>query len=234
MTKALAIIPARGGSKGIPKKNITLVAGKPLIAWTIEEAKKSGYFSQIIVSSDNEEILAVAKKFGAKTLKRPTELASDTAQAESVLTHALRSVQVNGVLPPLTVYLQPTSPLRTAKHLKNAINLFSEKKADTLISVCRIDNKLLKAFVTTPDGYLSGISNNNYATTNRQQLPAVYLPNGAIYILKSQNFLNCPRFFGEKTVPFIMTPEESIDMDYPEDITAIEAEFKKRNLDNEK
>lgn len=223
---AFALIPARGGSKGIPRKNVRLIAGKPLIAWTIEAAKESGVFERVIVSSDNDEILAVAAEYGAETLKRPVELASDTAGAKPVLTHALMAY---GALPRFVAYLQPTSPLRTAQHLQDAFKLLEEDPhADAVISVSEIDNSYLKASITNPEGYLEYVAKREFANMNRQMLPKLYMPNGAIYIMETEKCLAEPRFDGDRTLPYVMLPEESIDLDTPDDIPSVETALRGR------
>lgn len=228
--RAVAVIPARGGSKGIPHKNIVPVGGKPLIAWTIEAARGCPNITHVLVTSDDEEILSAARSFGAATLLRPAELAADTTRAEPVLTHVLEYLQKQETLPELVVYLQPTSPLRTTDHLNKAFELFTKTNADALVSVYPIDNKVLKSYVLDEHGFLSGIRNNDYPSFNRQDLPSVYMPNGALYILRSKDFLAHLRFFGEKTVPFVMTPEESLDIDAPADVVVADRILRDKRL----
>jgi CMP-N-acetylneuraminic acid synthetase len=226
---AIAIIPARGGSKGIPRKNIKVIAGKPLIAWTIEAAKGCPYIAQVVVTSDDDEILSVAREYGADTIMRPTELASDTAGAKPVLAHALTHVkEAQGTLPRYVVYLQPTSPLRNSTHLTEAFaTLLADPHADALISVCEIDNTVLKASLTDADGYLVSSSRPEFANMNRQMLPKLYKPNGAIYVMQTKELVESPRFDGERTLPFVMSEEDSADLDSPEDIPPVEALLKK-------
>lgn len=219
--KILAVIPARAGSKGIPCKNAMTVGGKPLIAWTIEAAKKCKRIDRIIVSSDGDEILNIAEKYGAEKLRRPASLALDESRSEPVIVHALKTLAEKGYMPDLVVYLQPTSPLRAAEHLSRAFSLFNEKGADALISVTKADNKFLKAFTGKPDGFIFGVSNNDFPFMNRQNLPEVFMPNGAIYIVRASDFLKDPKFWREKTVPFVMSAEDSIDLDTPEDLARI-------------
>jgi CMP-N-acetylneuraminic acid synthetase len=166
--KIISIIPARGGSKGLPKKNILELAGKPLIAWTIESSLKSKYISKTIVSSDCDEILNISSKYGSEILKRPDELARDTTPTEPVVEHILQNIKDLGNYSYL-VLLQPTSPLRDEKDIDEAISkLIQEKDATALISVKEIDNKILKAFKINNNGYLEGISNNKYPFMRRQ------------------------------------------------------------------
>lgn len=227
-SRAIAIITARGGSKGIPRKNLVSVGGKPLIAWTIEAAQGCKSIEHILVTSDDEEILSISQSLGATTLKRPTELATDTARVGPVLTHALEYVQKQGTLPKLVVYLQPTSPLRTTDHLNQAFALFADKNADALISVYPIGNEVLKAYVLGEQGFLTGIRNNDYPNFNRQDLPQVYMPNGAIYILRSKDFLKHSKFLVDRTIPFIMTQEESIDINTNDDIDIVDRILRSR------
>jgi len=220
--KILGIIPARGGSKGILKKNIIPVAGKPLLVWTVEAAKKSRVIDRIIVSSDSDEILSVAKDHGVIGLKRPASLATNDAPPEKTVLHAIKECRSQKYIPDFIVYLQPTSPLRTAEHIDRAFELLRDKNANALISVSQADSKFLKAFFLTKDGYLKSISKKAFSFMNRQKLPAVYLPNGAIYILRTEDFLRHKKFWIKNTLPFIMSPEESIDLDATEDIPLVE------------
>jgi len=217
----LAVIPARGGSKGIPNKNILPLLGKPLLAWTIEAARQSSAINRIVVSSDSEAILAVAKKYGAIPLKRPAALAADSSTSEPTLVHAIKKSSSRSYTPDFVIFLQPTSPLRTARHIDQAFKSFLSKKADALISVCEADKKFLKSFFITKQGYLGSVSDKKFPFTPRQKLPSIYLSNGAIYILKTKKFLKERTFWLGKTVPFVMSPEESIDLDSLKDLALI-------------
>lgn len=227
---AFALIPARGGSKGIPRKNIRPIGGKPLIQWTIEAARGCPYIERVIVSSDDDEILSVASSLGAEALKRPLELATDSAGAKPVLAHALDAYEKNyGALPHYITYLQPTSPLRTAAHLTDAFAaLVANVSADALMSVYELDNSYLKASTVDAQGFLTYAAKREFANMNRQALPKLYMPNGAIYIMETALCRKEPRFDGEHTLPFVMTGEESIDLDSPGDIAPIEAVLARR------
>ncbi|MDN5130961.1 cytidylyltransferase domain-containing protein [Aliarcobacter butzleri] len=218
--KIVSIIPARGGSKGLPGKNIIDLAGKPLIAWTIEASLKSKYITKTIVSSDDNNILEISKKFGAVTIKRPDELALDTTPSEPVVEHILKSLK-NVEHYNYLVLLQPTSPLRNEKDIDKAIELLIEKNASALISTKLIDNKILKAFKNNESGYIEGISNNIYPFMRRQDLPNVFMPNGAIYIVSIKDFLKTKRLFTDKTISFEMSEEKSFDIDTKEDLKKI-------------
>lgn len=217
--KVLAIIPARSGSKGIPKKNIIDLAGKPLLAWTIEASHGSKYITKTIVSSDCDEILEVAKNYNSNILKRPDELATDISSSEVVVKHAISSMEEKF---DYIVLLQPTSPLRDTTDIDSAFeNLFSSN-ATALISVCEYDNKILKAFKENESGYIVGISNNKYPFMRRQDLPKTYMSNGAIYITKVDEFLKNNSFFTDKTISYVMNETKSFDIDTREDLKKVE------------
>lgn len=218
--KIVSIIPARGGSKGLPGKNIIELAGKPLIAWTIEASLKSKYITKTIVSSDDNNILEISKKFGVETIKRPNELALDTTPTEPVIEHVLKSLE-NIEQYDYLILLQPTSPLRDEKDIDSAIKLLIQKKVSALISTKEIDNKILKAFKNNENGYLEGIANNKYPFMRRQDLPKTFMPNGAIYIVEIKEFLNSKKLFTDKTISFEMSEEKSFDIDTKEDLKKI-------------
>jgi len=220
--KTLAVIPARGGSKGIPKKNIISVGGKPLIAWTIESAKNAGV-SRVFVSSDSDEILEIAEKYGAEIAKRPSNLSGDKIGSEVALWHALEHLKnTEKFMPDMAMLLQPTSPLRGSGDIKNALKLFSkDKTATALISVCETDNKYLKSFLLNKKKYMHGIHNDEFPFMSRQYLPKLYMPNGAIYIVKEKAFKK-KSLFTDKTISYVMLKERSIDVDTMEDIAVVE------------
>lgn len=223
--KIVAIIPARGGSKGIPQKNLHNVAGKPLMAWTIESALASKFIDRVIVSSDAKEILDFTKTYKlVESIKRPANLATDNSPTEPVLQHVLETINVEEY--DYLILLQPTSPLRNSTDIDNAIAVLKESEATTLISVIRPNHHPLKSFVKDENGYLKGLVNNQYPFMPRQELPEVYHPNGAIYIVKVNEFLKNNKLFTNKTIEFIMSHDKSIDVDSFEDVKKIEAQLK--------
>lgn len=139
----LALIPARGGSKGIKKKNLTLLQGKPLLYYTINAAKNSKYIDKIVLSSDCDEILNYGKSQDIEILKRPREFALNDTTSDKVILHSLQFYKGYDNI----ILLQPTSPLRTASHIDEAFEFFKKEKTDSIISVCECDNKILKAFI---------------------------------------------------------------------------------------
>lgn len=218
--KILAIIPARGGSKGLPRKNILNLGGKPLIAWSIEASLKSKYISQTVVSSDNNNILSVAKQYGADTIRRADEIATDTASSESVVIHVLGELGADNF--DYVILLQPTSPLRGVQDIDKAIKKLLENNATALISVCETDNKCLKAFKEDNQGYIKAIANNRYPFMRRQDLPNIYLSNGAIYIIKTDAFMKHKCFLADKTIAYTMDSVTSLDIDTEKDLKSCE------------
>jgi len=224
LIKFLAIIPARGGSKGIPNKNSVDVAGKPLIQYTIEAALKSKCLDRLIISTDDKKIAKVGKKCGVKVpFMRPDELAQDDTPAIDVVLHTLDWLkQNNSYKPDVVVYLQPTSPLRTEKHIDEAIQLYVNKHADTVVSVIEVPHnfspyKLLKLDQEKlVDFWKEPIDFNRY---QRQEVPKLYARNGpAILITKTDVIRKEKTFYGEKVSPYMMDLYASIDIDTPSDL----------------
>ncbi|MFD2528374.1 acylneuraminate cytidylyltransferase family protein [Polaribacter marinaquae] len=215
--KVLAIIPARGGSKGIPMKNIINFRGKPLIQWTIEAALQSKYITETIVSSDSNEILEVAKKNkDVLLLKRPNYLAEDSTRTEPVLKHAITSLQNKKY--DYIILLQPTSPLRDSKDIDASFKKIEKQNADSLISVCSVEHHPYKTFKLDENGFLKGIINNDFPFSPRQILPDTYRANGAIYIIKTKKFLEKELLITDNTIDYQMSKQKSLDIDTKEDL----------------
>ncbi len=219
--KVLAIIPARGGSKGIPNKNLIPFLGKPLLQWSVEAALGSDFITDIVVSSDNKAILEqAAKNEEVILINRPKELATDTSRVEPVMMHALE--EMNKEKYDLLVLLQPTSPLRTSEDIDGAFKHFFDTKASSLISVCTPEHHPYKAFKVNEKGYLEGIINNDFPFSPRQILPKVYRANGAIYIVNVEDFVKKGSLLTDASVYFEMTNEKSVDIDTMDDLRTIE------------
>ena len=208
--RTIGIIPARGGSKGIPKKNIKSLNGKPLIAYTIQAAMRST-IDRVIVSTDCEVIASVAQEFGAEVVIRPTELAKDSSPTLPVLQHIMKNINETF---DAVVTLQPTSPLRCAKHINEAIELFkNDYKADSLVSVIAVPHNYAPEKIMKINGrYLTG----NSKAKRRQEINTVYARNGAaIYITRACKLDEY--IFGGNILPYIMSKLSSIDVDDLED-----------------
>ncbi len=229
--KILGIIPARGGSKGIPRKNIIKVAGKPLMAWAIDAAKNSKYINRVVVSSEDKEILSIAQKHGAEAIKRPSHLATDNASFEPLIFQVMEYLKKkDGYIPDILVYLQPTSPLRDVSDIDQAIQKLLDGKAQAIISVYELEKKYLKTFITDKNGRLKGAVNDRYPFMNRQKLPNVYMPNGAIYVITRKTFIKTGQLFSDKTLPFVMSLEKSFDLDTMEDLKKLKKIFTQKKI----
>lgn len=206
----LAIIPARGGSKRLPRKNILNLCGKPLIAWSIEAALKSKYISKVVASSDDEEILNISKIFGADIIKRPDELASDTATTFDAIKHTIDNFKKYDYI----VLLQPTSPLRNEKHIDEAIELLEEKQADAIVSVCEMDHSPLWSNTLPKNGNMNNFLRDEVLNKRSQDLEKYYRVNGAVYICKTDKLLENKSFFLKDNIfAYIMDRKSSIDID---------------------
>lgn len=207
----LTIIPARGGSKRLPKKNILPLAGKPLIAWTIDASLKSKYIDRTIVSTDCEEISKISKEHNAEVIMRPKELATDTATSYDAVMHAIDHINAKF---DYIILLQPTSPLRTSKHIDEAIEILVEKNADAVISVSPMEHSPLWANTLPINGSMTNFMKEELKNRRSQDLPEYYRLNGAIYICNTSKLKEAKSFFiSENIYSYIMNYENSIDID---------------------
>ena len=207
----LAIILARGGSKRLPGKNTLNLAGKPLIAWTIEAGINSKYIDKIIVSSDSNEILNISKKYGIKIVKRPSALASDTATSFDAIKHTIDIIDETF---DLIILLQPTSPLRNNGHIDEALELLIKKKTDAIISVTEMDHSPLESNTLPEDGSMVNFLKDEFVNKRSQDLEKYYRLNGAIYICKTDNLLKEKTFFLKNNIySYKMNRESSVDID---------------------
>lgn len=192
----LAIIPARGGSKSVPRKNLRLFAGKPLIAHTIEHARLAQGISRIIVSTDDPEIASVSKQCGAEVVQRPKDISTDEASSELALLHVIKFLQEKeGYKPDIIVFLQCTSPLISTEDIAGSIRTFLEKEADSVLAVVPFHG-----FIWEYDcqGQATGINHDKAVRIRRQDLKPQYQETGAIYVMKTEGFLKSKnRFFGK-------------------------------------
>lgn len=220
--KIIAIILARGGSKGIHKKNLANLNGKPLLYYTISEAKKSTFITDIVLSSDNDEIISYAESQHIPTIKRPKDLSLDRSTSEESLYDAVKKSISIGLKFDYILLLQPTSPFRTATHINEAIKkIILEKNMNCLVSICKseVNPYLLK--IIDSSGFLSPLINNlpkiKYPNS-RQSASNNYYLNGAIYLVKKEYFLNKVSFYDKQTGYYLMDKISSIDIDEPLDL----------------
>lgn len=210
----LAVIPARGGSKGVPRKNIKELAGKPLIAWTIEEAKKSKFIDRIILSSEDAEIIEVAKRYGCDVpFTRPVELAQDETPGIAPILHAIEQCPDYDFV----VLLQPTSPLRTVEDIDGAIETLFEKKADFCVSVTESDQSPYWMYNLDINGKMNPVIKQDNFAFRRQDLPKAFSLNGAVYVANTEQLKVTKSFLTSDTVGYVMEKERSYDIDTEED-----------------
>jgi CMP-N,N'-diacetyllegionaminic acid synthase len=212
--RTIGIITARGGSKGIPRKNIRSVAGKPLIAWTIEAGLASGSLERLILSTDDEEIAETARKFGAEVpFMRPASLSGDDISSFAVIEHALNWLEQDSVAPDYILLLQPTSPLRIAADINNALALAVERNADAVVGVSECSPHPFLARTIEKDGTLAEFLRAEQKYTRRQDFPAVYAINGAIYVNRPRSLRATRSLIPPGAHAYVMPPERSIDVD---------------------
>jgi CMP-N,N'-diacetyllegionaminic acid synthase len=204
------LIPARSGSKGIPNKNLIDLNGRPLIFYTINEALKVFAPNSIFVSSDSDAILAYSKSLGVETIKRPQNISGDKSTSAQVINHFIKSLNIIDSCEIL--YLQPTSPLRRVKHIKDSIKIYKATECNSLISVCKSNEYIDKTFILNKN-YLEPLVGSAEYKEIRQDISQTYYPNGAIYIFNSLNFQIDNKIPLTNVVPYIMSRVDSIDID---------------------
>jgi N-acylneuraminate cytidylyltransferase/CMP-N,N'-diacetyllegionaminic acid synthase len=222
-----AVIPARGGSKGLKHKNIQPVLGRPLIVYTIEAARRSGIFDRVVVSTEAEEIAAVSRDAGAEVpFVRPLPLTTDTANVMDVLLHTLDHFSARGEEFDYLALLQPTSPLRTGRDIREAADLLVTKDANAVVSICEVDHPPAWCNTLPPDGSLVNFMQREVRNLRRQDLPPFYRMNGAIYLARPDYFRRYMDWYVDRVYGYIMPPERSIDIDTALDLTRCECLLK--------
>lgn len=225
----VAIIPARGGSKGIPRKNLRKLAGISLLAWTIETAKASKLIDRVIVSSEDQEIIAEAKRFGADVpFIRPKELAEDHTPGVDPVLHAIQNIEPYDFV----VLLQVTSPLRTTEDIDNCIKHCYQQNAPSLVSVTTPSKHPYWMFTINDSERLQPLFDQELPV-RRQDLPPVYIPNGAVYLAQTNWLLKNKKFISHETAAYFMSNDNSLDIDTELDLFILEAIWMNRiNLKN--
>jgi CMP-N,N'-diacetyllegionaminic acid synthase len=222
----LAIIPARGGSKGLPGKNILPLAGKPLIAWTIEAAKESRYIDRYIVSTDDDDIANVAKKYGCEVpFKRPSYLATDESPTMDLIEHCIYFFRKNQLEFDYLVLLEPTSPLRNADDIDAAIQLLVENrnKADSIVGVSKVEASHPVFDVSINDnGLIQPFIGESFKLFRRQDIEELFFFEGSVYVSDIQILLKEKSFYHNRTLPFVMPRWKSLEVDEMIDLLTAE------------
>jgi CMP-N,N'-diacetyllegionaminic acid synthase len=226
--KVAAIIPARGGSKGIPKKNIIDLAGKPLVAWSIGHAKGSKSVGSVWVSTDDPEIAEVSKQYGAQVVVRPPQLATDTSPSEDALIHALDEIERHiGSKLDLLVFLQATSPVRDRDDIDNAVSKLVSEGADSLLSCLKLEDYFIWE---ERDGRFESVNYDYRSRKRRQDIKPQYLENGSIYVFKPDILRKDRNRLGGKITVYEMAEWKSHQIDDPQDIQMCEYYIKQMKL----
>mgnify|MGYP001399752218 CR=1 FL=1 len=235
LTRVLCTICMRDGSKGVPRKNLRELHGKPLVAYTIEHARESALFEHIVVSTDSHEIAEVAKSFGAESwFLRPAELATDEAPKLLAIRHALQESEKHyGQIYDVIVDLDATSPLRKIEDIVGAYRQFLDEKADILISGCPSRKNPYFNMVEEVNGRIQKVKQLDSVPTRRQDAPEVYDMNASIYIWNRKALIENETLFTDKTSLFIMPEERSLDIDTDLDWSFVEFIMKKSEKIND-
>ena len=210
----LAIIPARSGSKGLKNKNIKPLNNKPLIAYSIEAAKNSNLFDEIVVSTDSHEYACIAREYGASVpFLRNSELSADSSSSWNVVKDIILKYEDLGEEFDTVTLLQPTSPLRRSIDIENGFEIFKNKKALSVVAVCEVDHSPLWCNVLPSDGSLENFLDNELVNLPRQKLPSYYRINGALYIVDKNYLMSSGNIYNNKSYSVIMPKKNSIDID---------------------
>lgn len=215
----LGLIPARGGSKGIPGKNIRELAGKPLIGYAADCAVASKVLTRIILSTDSEEIASVGKSLGVEVpFLRPPELARDDTAMIPVIQHAIQQLEAGGWSPDIIVLLQPTAPLRKPGHISKALEIFRSEPCDSVVSVSLVPGHYHPHWdLVIKDGRLEEFFPGGLKTTRRQDLPPVYTRDGTIYLFTRKTIMQYNSIYGKKCLPLVVEAEDFVNLDSMKD-----------------
>ncbi len=215
----VAVIPARGGSKGVPRKNVRPLAGKPLIAWTIEAAKRSRFLDKVIVSSEDPEILDVARSWGAETpFVRPMDLALDDTPGMAPIFHALDCLPSYDIV----VELQPTSPLRTTGDIDGCLKRMADAGAPSVITISPSDVHPAWIFTMDPQGRLAFLNSRTGKPLRRQEGPALYYPTGSVFAAEVGHLRANGTFYTPQTIGYVIPKQRAIDINDEQDFRMCE------------
>lgn len=221
MTDPIAIIPARGGSKRLPRKNVLSVCGRPVIEWTIRTCHKSGIFSDVIVSTDDDEIIQVSKNAGATVIRRPSEMATDTAHESAAYNHVLETIAEKESPPDYFCGVYATAALLSPDDLQNAYKKALDTHADVLMGVSAYPIHPFKAMVQNAKGYLEMV-NPEMGMKRSQEYPHYVASNGTFYFMRTQSFLIDSTYYPEKLTGYEIPASRAVDVDTMEDFETLE------------
>jgi CMP-N,N'-diacetyllegionaminic acid synthase len=229
MSDTVVIIPARGGSKGIPHKNIVDLCGKPLIAWSILQARAARSVDSVWVTSDSAEILDVAVSHGANPIRRPAEISGDVASSESAWLHALDTIESGGTRVDLAIGMQATSPVREPSDLDKALVQFERERLDSLLTCCEVEDFFMWRY--GPDGQPIGVNHDYKNRARRQNIEKRYLENGSFYVFKPDMLRAQGNRLAGKIGIYVMEKHKMFQIDNPQDIALCRAIMRGYGLD---
>lgn len=219
----LGLIPARGGSKTVVRKNIRLLGGKPLLVYSIEAARSSRWLSKLVVSTEDAEIARVAEAAGCEVIGRPADLARDETPMLPVIQHTVAQVERMGLCVDAVALLQPTVPFRVAEDIDGAIEKLIQTHADSVVSMCRVYDFHPVRMKRIVDDQILPYCEPEVEGTRRQDLPPAYHRNGAVYVMRRDVVMRQGSIFGKVSRPYVMPPERSLNIDEELDLTVAEA-----------
>lgn len=224
MSRVLGIVPARSGSKGVPGKNVRLLAGRPLLAYTADAARESGVVDRVILSTDADDIARIGLQVGLEVpFMRPAALAQDETPMLPVVQHAMNALDADGWRADLVVLLQPTSPLRRAEHIRRAVETLQQSDADSVVGVVEIPRHLSPDYVMRIDeGMLRPFLPDGYRVTRRQDARPAYSREGTVYAFRRETLERFGDIYGDRCRPLIVDAGDSLSIDTPEDWDAAE------------
>jgi len=229
MTSVVAIIPARGGSKGIPRKNLIEICGKPLLAWSIIQASHAAEIDSVWVTSEDDEILSVAEFYGAHPINRPLDISGDTASSESAWNHALGVIERHGVDVDLVVAMQATSPIRESLDLDTGVRVLRDQNYDSLLSVAEVEDFF--TWRIDPDGLAESVNYDYRNRKRRQQIEKLYLENGSFYVFRPEQLRIHGNRLGGRIGLFPMKKFKMFQIDNPDDVKLCSAIMRGYGLD---
>lgn len=216
MNATVAVIPARGGSKGISRKNLVELCGKPLVAWSILQARAARGVDSVWVSSDSDEILETAERYGARPIKRPAEIAGDEASSESAWRHALDQIESGGTRVVRVIGMQPTSPIREASDIEAALAQFERERLDSLLTCCEVEDFFM--WRIADDGQPVGVNHDHRKRLRRQSIEKRYLENGSFYLFKPSLVREHDNRLGGRIGIYVMAKHKMFQIDNLEDV----------------
>jgi N-acylneuraminate cytidylyltransferase len=229
MAATVAIIPARGGSKGIPRKNLVDLCGKPLVAWSILHARGSPAVDSVWVTSDSEEILETAQRYGARPIRRPAELAGDGASSESAWLHALDTIEAGGLAVDRIVGMQPTSPIRESDDITRALAQFERERLDSLFTCCEVEDFFM--WKIGGDGRPVSVNYDYRDRKRRQDIDKRYLENGSFYVFRPASLRAANNRLGGRIGMYVMEKHKMFQIDDPADVALCRAILRGYGLD---